>query len=235
MISPMITIANLLVGLATLYLALGLVLVAPIVLRGVNRINPVAHESSWGFRLIIIPGVIALWPILVRRWIAGRTAPPTMIRPLRKRHRAMIVTIAVAVPTLFAAGLASRSPIPRAASLSSELGGHPSLVRSGTGSETVWEGEAVVMTPASVNGRPGWLIEKPEDLQYPDLLVYHLPPGVELTRDGLPGEAVLLGKLAGKRSVVQQPSGSGVQGSRLVLYSLGHQQVVATVRLGQTR
>jgi hypothetical protein len=71
----MITIANLLVGLATLYLALGLVLVAPIVLRGINRIAPVARASSWGFRLIIIPGVIALWPILLRRWIAGHTAP----------------------------------------------------------------------------------------------------------------------------------------------------------------
>jgi hypothetical protein len=146
----------------------------------------------------------------------------------------MIVTIAVAVPTLFAAGLASRSPIPRAVSPSS-LGGHPSLVRSGAASETVWEGAPVVMTSASVDGRPCWLIEKPEDLQYPDLLVYQLPHGVELAGEGLPEEAVLLGKLAGKLSIVEQPSGSSLQGSRLVLYSLGHRQVVATVRLGQTR
>jgi hypothetical protein len=47
----------------------------PFVLRGVDKIDPVASGSSWGFRLIILPGVVALWPLLLRRWLSGKPQP----------------------------------------------------------------------------------------------------------------------------------------------------------------
>jgi len=68
------SIATWLVNLLLLYLGLGVLFGIPFVIRGVNRIDPVAGKSTWGFRLIILPGTVALWPMLARRWI--RASPP---------------------------------------------------------------------------------------------------------------------------------------------------------------
>ena len=77
------TAANVLVILLGVYVAAGLVFALPFVLRGVNRIDSIAGESSWGFRVIIIPGVVALWPILARRWMRG-SPPPAESNPHRR-------------------------------------------------------------------------------------------------------------------------------------------------------
>lgn len=71
----MLTVANTVVLIVGLYLAAGLLFAVPFVLRGVNRIDPAAPGSSWGFRLIIVPGVVALWPLLARRWLRGLSPP----------------------------------------------------------------------------------------------------------------------------------------------------------------
>jgi hypothetical protein len=71
----MTTAANWIVGLLALYVIAGLIFAVPFVLRGVNRIDPVARESTWGFRIIILPGVVALWPLLATRWLGGRRPP----------------------------------------------------------------------------------------------------------------------------------------------------------------
>ena len=68
-------IAPWLVLLAEIYLLIGLLVGVPFVVRGVGRIDPVAGSASWGFRLIILPGVVALWPILLRRWVGGLPPP----------------------------------------------------------------------------------------------------------------------------------------------------------------
>lgn len=58
------------------YLAVGLIVAIPFVLVGANRIDEAAGGSGWGFRLVIIPGSAALWPVLVARWArAGRPGP----------------------------------------------------------------------------------------------------------------------------------------------------------------
>ena len=58
-----------------LYGALGIVFALPFVFRGVNRIDPIAGESSWGFRLAILAGSAAFWPLLLNRWLGGKSAP----------------------------------------------------------------------------------------------------------------------------------------------------------------
>jgi hypothetical protein len=65
------------------YAGLGLLFAIAFVTRGVGRIDPAAKGASWGFRLIVTPGVVALWPLLLRRWAAG--APPPVER---NAHRA---------------------------------------------------------------------------------------------------------------------------------------------------
>jgi hypothetical protein len=37
--------------------------------RGIQRIDTVAEHAPVGFRLIVIPGAAALWPLLLVRWI----------------------------------------------------------------------------------------------------------------------------------------------------------------------
>jgi hypothetical protein len=71
----MIIFANILsLGLG-LYILAGLLFAIPFILRGVNRLDPSAREGSWGFRLIVFPGVVALWPLLALRWRRGQGPP----------------------------------------------------------------------------------------------------------------------------------------------------------------
>ena len=71
----MIAAVELAIGLARGYLALGLVFAVLFVLLGVQRVDPAARGSSWGFRLVVIPGVALLWPLLLSRWWRGRETP----------------------------------------------------------------------------------------------------------------------------------------------------------------
>jgi len=45
------------------------VFAVPFVIKGVTRIDENAVGSKWGFRLIIIPGSIVFWPLLLRKWL----------------------------------------------------------------------------------------------------------------------------------------------------------------------
>lgn len=67
--------ASWLVGGAAIYLGIGMLFAAAFVTRGAPRIDPQADGGSWGFRLAILPGCAALWPLLIRRWLR-RTPPP---------------------------------------------------------------------------------------------------------------------------------------------------------------
>jgi len=58
------------------YLACGLVFAIPFALIGAKKIDPHATHGSWGFRVLIVPGAIALWPLLLRRWASGVHEPP---------------------------------------------------------------------------------------------------------------------------------------------------------------
>ncbi len=54
--------------------------------KGVGKIDPVAHEGSIGFKIMILPGVIMLWPYLAKRWLSGRNEP--LIECNAHRHAA---------------------------------------------------------------------------------------------------------------------------------------------------
>jgi hypothetical protein len=58
------------------YLVCGLSFALPFAFLGAGRIDPHASHGSWGFRLLIIPGAMALWPILLRRWATHVHEPP---------------------------------------------------------------------------------------------------------------------------------------------------------------
>lgn len=69
------TVAGWILLLLGLYLGIGLLFAIAFVTKGVQRIDAGAKDSGWGFRLLILPGSVALWPWLLRRWQQG-TPPP---------------------------------------------------------------------------------------------------------------------------------------------------------------
>ena len=63
------------------YLGLGLVFAIAFLWRGVERMDVQAAGTSIGFRLIILPGVVAFWPLFLRRWLRGVHEPPAAANP----------------------------------------------------------------------------------------------------------------------------------------------------------
>jgi hypothetical protein len=53
--------------MAAAYLIVGLVFSIFFVTILVAKIDESAQKSSWGFRLIIIPGVVVFWPVLLKK------------------------------------------------------------------------------------------------------------------------------------------------------------------------
>ena len=58
--------------LAALYLLIGFVFAIFFLGKGIEKMDTAAHGSGWGFRLIILPGTIALWPVLLNKWLHQR-------------------------------------------------------------------------------------------------------------------------------------------------------------------
>jgi len=69
-------IADALLILLAIYLACGFLFALSFVFIGVRKIDPHAMHGSWGFRILIFPGTMALWPLLLRRWKKGIESPP---------------------------------------------------------------------------------------------------------------------------------------------------------------
>ncbi len=65
------------------YAALGVVFALPFVFLGVQRLDPEAQGSGVGFRLLILPGIAAFWPMFLQRWLRGVTEPPVERNPHR--------------------------------------------------------------------------------------------------------------------------------------------------------
>jgi hypothetical protein len=65
------------------YAGLGLLFAVPFVWRGVHRLDSEAQGSGVSFRLLIVPGVAAFWPMFLSRWVRGKAEPPVEKNPHR--------------------------------------------------------------------------------------------------------------------------------------------------------
>jgi hypothetical protein len=90
------------------YLAIGAVVALPFAFL-VGRLEPSAHGGSIGFRLLILPGAILLWPLIVARLFA-RPAPraPAIARHVRA-HRVALAILAVLLGLALGHALVRRS------------------------------------------------------------------------------------------------------------------------------
>jgi hypothetical protein len=67
------TLASVLIQVAQAYLWAGAAVAAAFLLWGVDRIDPSARRA-YLFRLLALPGVVGLWPLVLWRWVR-RPAP----------------------------------------------------------------------------------------------------------------------------------------------------------------
>jgi hypothetical protein len=76
--------ASALLQVATAYVGTGLLFALVFVTSGVQRVDPSARGAGWGFRLLIVPGTVIVWPLLAVRWAAG-AMPPRELNAHRRR------------------------------------------------------------------------------------------------------------------------------------------------------
>jgi len=157
-----------------------------------------------------------------------------MIRELRARHRAVFAVLAVGLPIGLGFALASRGSVPPISP------GSPGPIEAAAG---VPSGTPEVDTRAragdvelrvrmwrpEADGAVALELRAARDLELPDVLVYWADS--DQARE-LPPNAVLLGPLAGTRARCWRlpRRAPGVAG-RLYLYSLGHQELAASLEL----
>ena len=55
--------------IAALYFFAGALFAIFFLAKGIEKVDPTAHGSGLGFRIIIVPGVITLWPVLLIKWV----------------------------------------------------------------------------------------------------------------------------------------------------------------------
>jgi hypothetical protein len=155
-----------------------------------------------------------------------------MIRPLRQRHRFIFSALAALLPLAFVLAWSARNTPLRVrelpAALSNQLSSFPHVLWE---KQNLWPdlkmstricGDALPPTQLALELHPH------EDFNAPDVLVYWSPQssGEDLN------EAYLLGTLAGmhKRSWPLPQAALQSEG-KLILYSLGHQRILATAAL----
>jgi hypothetical protein len=56
--------------LLAVYLLAGLVTAVAFVTVGVERVQPL--PVTWGARILLLPGALALWPVVLARWRKSR-------------------------------------------------------------------------------------------------------------------------------------------------------------------
>ncbi len=54
--------------LGLLYLLAGFVFAILFLSKGIAKVDTAARGSGLGFRLIIFPGTVTLWPVLLKKW-----------------------------------------------------------------------------------------------------------------------------------------------------------------------
>lgn len=64
--------AQAILDIALVYLVLGAVCAVGFVTLGIGRVLPRAGPVSLGARIMILPGAVVLWPLLLRRWLVVR-------------------------------------------------------------------------------------------------------------------------------------------------------------------
>ncbi len=62
-------LAEAILGVVFSYAAVGLFFGLAFVTVGLDKVDPAARGTSFAFQLLILPGIIAFWPLLALKWL----------------------------------------------------------------------------------------------------------------------------------------------------------------------
>lgn len=107
-----------LVNVAAVYAGCGVIVAVLFLARWCQSFDPAAAEGSWGFRVLIVPGIIALWPVILAKVLTvrrrgsaqGSAETPVRQETLRRNHGVAFLALAIIGPLLFAVALIWRAP-----------------------------------------------------------------------------------------------------------------------------
>lgn len=100
------------VGLAGVYLLVGLVVVVLFFTRWLGKMDSTAIAGSWGFRVLITPGVVVLWPVILIKVFSSKSPEiKDGAEALRRNHRLAFLVLAVVGSIVFIAALVWRAPM----------------------------------------------------------------------------------------------------------------------------
>jgi len=60
---------QLIIYIILVYLLIGIVFSIFFYLKGIKKVDEVAIGSTFGFKLIVFPGIVVFWPFLLTKWI----------------------------------------------------------------------------------------------------------------------------------------------------------------------
>ena len=84
-------LAWILVAAAEAYVVAGLLFALAFLPRAIVRVDERLHESPIAVRVLLFPGIAALWPLFAWRWMTGRGAPdernPHRLAAVRRAER----------------------------------------------------------------------------------------------------------------------------------------------------
>ena len=151
-----------------------------------------------------------------------------MIRSRRQAHRIVFVSLALILPAILVAGLAWRPELPPIGELTEDL-----TVQSGfasaidAGAVLVAEGALEVALQSPTDGGAVMTIRPTSVILKPDLLVYWMPDSGGVSEVSPGADSVLVGSLAGRSPRrLTLPAGAARGEGQIVIYSLGHREVV---------
>ncbi|MGB8166725.1 MAG: hypothetical protein WCF18_04490 [Chthoniobacteraceae bacterium] len=111
-----------LLNVAAVYAGCGLIVAVLFLALWCSSFDPSAKGGTWGFRVLIVPGIIALWPVILAKVLAvrrggsaqGPAETPVRQETFRRNHGFTFLALAILGPLLFAVALIWRAPeIPR--------------------------------------------------------------------------------------------------------------------------
>ena len=153
-----------------------------------------------------------------------------MIRSRRSAHRYVFGALAVALPVVFIAGSSLRPDVPRVGDEAEDLLLAFDYPRSDATPVLRNSGDFEVAVLRSPEQSAEVFLRPRVSALRPDVLVYWTA-GSDAT-DVLPTDAVLIGGLAGTRArLLELPPAFEDTPGAIALYSLGHQEVIATIAL----
>jgi len=109
---------SVLLFIAAAYLGCGALVAAFFFVRWCGSFDPSAREGSWGFRVLIAPGVVALWPVILaqvarlqrNQKVEGEAETPISPEALRRNHSLAFVVLGILAQVIFAVVLTRRAP-----------------------------------------------------------------------------------------------------------------------------